>query len=208
MGKNRVGAESDEIAKRRGFLKQVAWGTGLLALFGEQASFAQITARLRHMSSQKQPMRTTQEMALAGKKFLESLTAEQRATATYSFADELRREWHYTPESTKGVCYKQLDRGQRELANDLLRAGLSRQGFFKASTIMSLETILRMIEKGSGPARDPELYYFAFFGVPQSANPWAWRAEGHHVSLNFTLIGDEHIASTPSFFGANPAEVQ
>jgi len=207
MGKNRV-TEGDEIANRRGFLKQVASGTGLLALFGEQASFAQVTARLSHMSWQKQPMRTTQAMAQAGKLFLGSLTAEQRATAAYSFADELRREWHYTPESTKGVSYKQLDPGQRELANGLLRAGLSQQGFLKASTIMSLETLLRMIEKGAGPERDPELYYFAFFGVPQSANAWAWRAEGHHVSLNFTIVGDEHIASTPSFFGANPAEVQ
>ena len=34
------------------------------------------------------------------------------------------------------------------------------------------------------------------------------RIEGHHLSLNFTLVDDSLVATTPSFFGANPARVQ
>ena len=37
---------------------------------------------------------------------------------------------------------------------------------------------------------------------------WAWRAEGHHVSLNFTYSEGKLISSSPQFFGANPAEVR
>ena len=56
--------------------------------------------------------------------------------------------------------------------------------------------------------RDPELYYFTVFGTPGGDDPWAWRAEGHHVSLHFSVWKDEIISMTPFFFGANPAEVR
>jgi hypothetical protein len=32
--------------------------------------------------------------------------------------------------------------------------------------------------------------------------------EGHHLSLNFTIVRDTLIATAPAFFGANPAEVR
>jgi hypothetical protein len=96
---------------------------------------------------------------------------------------------------------------QRELARGILRAGLSQRGYLTASTIIELELVLR--EMGGNPAvRDPELYYFSIFGTPSPAAPWGFRAEGHHLSLNFTLVRDTLIATAPAFFGANPAEVR
>jgi hypothetical protein len=96
---------------------------------------------------------------------------------------------------------------QRELARGILRAALSRRGYLAASTIIELELVLR--EMGENPAvRDPELYYFSIFGTPSHSAPWGFRAEGHHLSLNFTLVQDTLIATTPAFFGANPAEVR
>ena len=44
------------------------------------------------------------------------------------------------------------------------------------------------------------------FGDPTGRGPWAWRAEGHHLSLNFTSV-DGRLAVTPLFMGANRAEV-
>src|SRR5439155_19477517 len=58
----------------------------------------------------------------------------------------------------------------------------------------------------NSPTRDAELYYFTIFGQPGS-DPWGWRAEGHHLSLNFVVNKQEVLAVTPSFFGANPARV-
>jgi hypothetical protein len=59
----------------------------------------------------------------------------------------------------------------------------------------------------SGSAiRDPDLYYFTIFGTPGSAS-WAWRYEGHHLSQNWTFAGGKAAATSPAFFGANPARV-
>ena len=57
--------------------------------------------------------------------------------------------------------------------------------------------------------RDPELYYFTIFGNPRdSEEPWGWRAEGHHISLHFSIWNGKVISMTPFFFGSNPAEVR
>ena len=73
---------------------------------------------------------------------------------------------------------------------------------------MSLEQILRELEKGRGPVRDPELYYLTIFGKPDDRGKWGWRVEGHHLSLNFTLEDGKIVAATPAFFGSNPGEVR
>ena len=36
---------------------------------------------------------------------------------------------------------------------------------------------------------------------------WGWRVEGHHLSLNFTIINGKHVSATPSFYGNNPGRV-
>jgi len=97
---------------------------------------------------------------------------------------------------------------QRALAFALIQSGLAGSGFLKATTIMSLEQVLRDLEKGSGPVRDPELYYVTIFGKPDGPGRWGWRVEGHHLSLNFVIENGQIISATPAFFGANQAEVR
>ena len=46
------------------------------------------------------------------------------------------------------------------------------------------------------------------FGTPSSKDTWGWRVEGHHVSLQFTVVNGTLVAGSPTFFGANPAEVR
>jgi hypothetical protein len=90
----------------------------------------------------------------------------------------------------------------------LLKAGLSKAGYERATTIISLETILRELEKGRVAVRDPGWYFVTLFGEPTAAGKWGWRIDGHHLSLNFTLDQGRIIAATPAFFGANPATVK
>jgi Protein of unknown function (DUF3500) len=144
----------------------------------------------------------------AGEIFLASLSPEQRAMAAFAFHDDCRQDWHFVPKQRCGIPYKQMSQAQRQLANAMINTGLSWQGFLKASIIMSLEPILHELEQGRGPVRDAELYYLSVFGDQRSSEPWGWRVEGHHLSINFTLVSNDFVASTPSFFGANPAEVQ
>jgi hypothetical protein len=147
------------------------------------------------------------EMAEGAKHFLASLTSEQQAQARFSLRDKERLNWHYIPRQRKGVAFGHLDPAQRKVAHALLATGLSRNGYQKASRIMYLEQILYNLENGR-PTRDPDAYFFSIFGEPSSTGDWGWRVEGHHLSLNFTIQKGEVISSTPSFFGANPAEVR
>lgn len=193
-------------ANRRKFLKQALTGIGLIGVLRKPLD-AHIGIDLRKELQEKGFRAITQSMVRAGESFLSSLNPPQRTAAMLSFHNKQRQEWHYTPEPHIGITYKHLDQAQRQLAKALLHTGLSERGFAKASNIISLEPILSEEERGQGPVRDPELYFYAFFGEPRSGQPWGWRFEGHHVSLNFTLIGSGRISSTPTFFGANPAEV-
>lgn len=156
------------------------------------------------------------KMAVAAEKLLGTLTDEQKKAAIFDFDDKERLNWHFVPlqkdkkPTRKGVGLTGMTKEQREAALELLKAGTSTDGFTKASTIISLESILRELEKGGKIIRDPEWYFFAVFGKPSKTETekWGWRVEGHHLSLNFVVEGGKITASTPAFFGANPAEVK
>lgn len=149
------------------------------------------------------------EMASAAGKFLKSLDAGQKAKAMFEFKDDERLNWHFIPKERKGLTLKEMSAEQRQLALALLASGLSRQGYQKATNIMSLESILAEME---GPnrrfPRDPSLYHVFVFGQPDAKGTWGWRVEGHHFSSSFTIADGKLIATTPSFLGTNPAEVR
>lgn len=155
-------------------------------------------------------------MVATANNFLASLTPEQREKSVFPFESEERFFWHYIPsddipkrynQPRRGLTLKEMSSHQKALAAALLSAGLSQQGFIKATTIMSLEDILRIMEKDTVGRRDPEKYHFSVFGEPSAAGTWGYRIEGHHVSLHFTVVKGK-ATGNPTFFGSNPAEVR
>ncbi len=158
-----------------------------------------------------QKMKSSASMAGAARNFLAALTPEQKAKASFKFEDEQRFVWHFIPDSMfprKGLPFKEMDSTQQKLAHAFLSSGLSQRGYLKATTIMSLETILKELEQGKGPVRDNDLYFFSVFGEPSETQTWGWKVEGHHLSLNFAVVNGQLISSAPTFFGSNPAEVK
>ena len=153
---------------------------------------------------------TVGHMAEAASNFLAGLDATGQQKAVIDFADTVEREnWHYIPRDRAGLPLKEMDEKQRQLAHALVATGVSAQGYEKLSTIMSLEPILAKIEGGERRfPRDPELYYVSVFGEPGTDAPWGWRFEGHHISLNYTLVKGRMLGPTPLFFGSNPGEVR
>jgi Protein of unknown function (DUF3500) len=145
----------------------------------------------------------------AAQRFLEMLTPGQRDGAVMAFADDRREDWHYIPKpQRKGLALKEMTAEQMHMAHVLLSASLSQRGYAKATTIMSLDALLKQLEQEAGftqmlSLRDPLLYYVTIFGQPEPGAEWGWSLEGHHVSVNFTLVGDR-VASTPTFLGSNP----
>ncbi|RMF43802.1 MAG: DUF3500 domain-containing protein [Planctomycetota bacterium] len=142
--------------------------------------------------------------------FLETLSDEQRSKAVMDFDDEQRVQWHFIPkESRKGLPLMEMKEQQQKAAHQLLRAAVSAAGYKVSTTIMKLEAILRELEgPGSEARRNPEKYYFTLFGKPTRSAKWGLSVEGHHLSLNFVFEGNQIIASTPQFFGANPATLK
>jgi hypothetical protein len=160
-------------------------------------------------------LQSSNVMMNAAKAYLGSLTPEQRAHGTFKFDADERLNWHfvppeaftYPPKERKGVALREMSTAQKHLAEALMSAGLSQQGIIKAHTIMSLDQVLKEMEKGGAMERDPEKYYVSIFGEPAEQGTWGYRFEGHHISLNFTVVNGK-VASSPNFFGANPAEVR
>lgn len=152
-------------------------------------------------------IRTREPMAGAALALLESLEADAREGMLHPLTRETHRDWHYTPRSGRpGLPLKRMSDEQRPLVFTLLASALSEQGLQRAKAIIRLEAILGELT-GRPDFRDPENYALAIFGDPAGKAPWAWRFEGHHVSLTFTIAPGLGVAVTPAFFGANPAEV-
>ncbi|MEO7909128.1 MAG: DUF3500 domain-containing protein [Roseiflexaceae bacterium] len=154
---------------------------------------------------------TARRMAEAASALLESLGSDQRVQASFPFQGDERYQWSYTPGVRNGLPLQAMTPAQRRAALRLFDAGLSTRGAVTAQEIIAHESILRETERieqrHSVDDRDPELFYFSVFGRPGGAEPWGWRANGHHLALNFAVVGDALVSPTPLFFGANPAEV-
>jgi len=149
-------------------------------------------------------------MGEAASDFLDSLTEEQRAGTVYETDDPERVDWHFIPKPFEGekarggLPLKDMRADQRHLAYALLSTGMSHRGFATSLQIMSLEQVLYELE--NAPKRDAAMYYLTVFGEPGS-KAWGWRVEGHHLSINFTVVDGEVVSGTPNFFASNPAEV-
>ena len=148
------------------------------------------------------------KMVSAARAFLSTLRPDQRTKALYEFNADERLNFHFVPKVRGGLPYKEMDETQQRAALELLKTSLSAGGYKKVSAIRELEKVLAVIEQGRGPARDTELYYFAIFGEPADSGIWGWRYEGHHVSLNWTSVKGNVIASSPQFLGSNPGDVR
>lgn len=147
------------------------------------------------------------EMVAAAKTFLGTLDAGQTKLATYPLTDAERENWNFVPLERNGLPFKKMSTEQQALGLALLRTGVSHTGMARAQAIMAMELVLKQLENGAA-RRDPTLYFVTLFGEPSTEKSWGWRFEGHHLAFNFTVIDGKHVFFTPSFMGANPAEVR
>ncbi len=109
------------------------------------------------------------------------------------------------PQPRPGIAFKELTDAQRALAFGLLGTALSRRGLVKASGIMALEEVRRRRENST--VRDPGAYFLSVFGEPSTTSTWGFRIEGHHLSLDLTLVDGVRPVEGPAFLGAAPSRV-
>lgn len=155
--------------------------------------------------------RSPAAMADAATRFLAGLTPAQRQQTAFTLDAPQRTQWHFIPTemfARHGLTLQEMTPPQRTLAHGLLESALSERGFLTARAIMDLETVLRALETDGRFVRDPERYFFSVFGAPAARGTWGWRVEGHHLSLNITVVNGSAVAAAPLFLGSNPAEVR
>lgn len=119
--------------------------------------------------------------------------------------DDARRDWVYWPRYRVGLSLENMTADQRMMVHDFLNTSLSGAGYLKTVHVMQTDEILRLWED-IGLPRGKEKYVLVFFGTPSLDEPWGWRFEGHHVSLNVS-VAPGSVRVTPTFFGADPAEM-
>jgi hypothetical protein len=154
-----------------------------------------------------------QTISSAANNFINSLTPSLKGQAMFPLEDEERFNMNFVPMVRKGPTFHDFNEVQKKAALDLLKLSLSNAGYAKVAQIMELERVLRALEgdatlSDGRDRRDPLNYHYCIFGTPSAKELWAWRFEGHHLSLNFVCSGDKIVSSTPSFMGSNPAIVR
>jgi len=146
------------------------------------------------------------QMRSAATVLVKALDAQQHDLAVHPFADDAARRWlEYRPEPRPGACLADMSTEARKAAHRLLATGTSEHAYAQAMVIIALEEVLDRRE-GWARHRHSNDYWVNVFGDPGGDEPWAWRFEGHHVSVTMTLLGDE-VSPAPVFLGANPARV-
>jgi Protein of unknown function (DUF3500) len=148
------------------------------------------------------------EMRAAAAGLLAGLDEQQRALACVPFADTAARHrisYLPGPRPRPGVCLADLDRRGCKAAYRLLATALSPSAYAQAAVIMALEEILDRRE-GWHRGRHSGDFWIVIFGDPAFDEHWAWRWEGHHLSVSLTIHG-EKIFATPLFLGSHPAAI-
>lgn len=141
----------------------------------------------------------------AAKAFLDSLPDDQRTLASQPSDSSKRTDWHFFPREREGVPLGNLTSAQEGLAKELLRTVLSDTGLEQTLGVINCERALAA--KEGADKRDPGKFQLVIWGPPRADGDWGWRFEGHHLSVNVTLEGNEIKGVTPIFIGANPATV-
>ncbi|MEM9047941.1 MAG: DUF3500 domain-containing protein [Pseudomonadota bacterium] len=141
--------------------------------------------------------------------WLSMLSEEQHNAASFAFASGTRRRWNYMLGSSfaNGLALEHMSPPQKDAAMAVLDSALSAYGLATAENIMLQQDIMRD-EWGKGsPDRNRERFSLQVYGTPSPTEPWAWRWEGHHLTLTVTLIGEEIVSTTPKAFSSEPNTV-
>jgi hypothetical protein len=146
---------------------------------------------------------STQPVREAAQRFLQALTEEQRAKTTYAVDDEEWLKWNNVHRYVRqGVNFREMSSAQRERAFAMMRAGLSAKGFERSRNVMRLNGYLA--ELLNRPEEYGEwLYHLTVMGAPSDTQPWGWQLDGHHLIVNYFVLGDQ-VVMTPSFMGSEP----
>ena len=141
----------------------------------------------------------------AAESFLNDLSPSQLQRTTFDINDEEWRKWCNVDNGIydrQGVSLKEMTEIQKKDAFQLIQESLSAKGLQLSKDIMKTDQTLKELNNGSLDY-DEELYFFTVLGEPSSTEPWGWQLDGHHLVINYFILGDQ-IVMSPVFMGGEP----
>ena len=147
---------------------------------------------------------STEPVRRAAADFLAALTPAQRDRTRFPVDDPEWRKWmnqHFYVR--QGVSFAEMDEKQRAAAFALLRAALSAEGLQLSRDIMRLNHTLGELNGGNFTEYGEWLYWITVMGEPSANQPWGWQLDGHHLIINYFVLGDQ-VVMTPVFVGSEP----
>jgi hypothetical protein len=147
---------------------------------------------------------STEPVRVAAQGFLAALNDEQRARTQYPVDDDEWRRWmNIHAYQRQGVGFGEFTDAQRSAALALLGASLSAKGMQLTQDIMKLNTTLAELNDDDFIQYGEDKYYITVMGEPSPSEPWGWQIDGHHLAINYFVLGDQ-VVMTPAFWGSEP----
>jgi hypothetical protein len=147
---------------------------------------------------------TTEPVREAARAFLAALTPEQKGKTIFPVDDPEWRKWTNVHRSARqGVSFKEMTDASRDAAFALLRASLSAKGLQLSRDIMKLNETLGELNNQNFTEYGEWLYWITIMGEPSATKPWGWQIDGHHLIINYFVLGDQVVMS-PVFVGSEP----
>lgn len=151
----------------------------------------------------KKTGQSTEAVRIAVETFLTSLSTDQKAKCTFPINSEEWQKWHNVDFYKRtGIGLEEMTAAQKVLAMAILEAGLSPKGVKKSKDVMSMEAYLAFLTP-SNKMLGGEKYWFTFMGTPSATEPWGFQYDGHHLIINYFVLGDQ-VVMTPTFMGSEP----
>ena len=144
-----------------------------------------------------------QSMAVTAQELISSLGPKKTSELVYEFENSSREHWHFFPNwsGRKGIPLSQFSQKQKGSIKELLHLLLTSEAFQEQENIRLIHGLRKDLTDPNNPMK---LYYLSIFGSPSTTTTWGWRFEGHHLSLNCTLVDGKLFSVTPSFWGSSP----
>jgi hypothetical protein len=147
---------------------------------------------------------STEPVRKAAVAFLAALSPEQRKKTVFPVDDVEWRKWMNQDFYVRqGTGFVDMTEGQREAAFGLMRAGLSARGLKLSRDIMKLNHTLGELNNNDFVRYGEWRYWITVMGEPSKDKPWGWQMDGHHLIINYFVLGDQ-VVMTPVFVGSEP----
>lgn len=147
---------------------------------------------------------STGTVVMAANNFLKLLSESEAQISHFPVDDPEWRKWaNQHIYRRQGLSFERMTSRQRDAAFRLLSESTSAKGLALSRDIMRLNETLAELNDNNNVDYGEWKYHITIMGEPSLDTPWGWQLDGHHLNLNYFVLGDQVVMS-PAFWGSEP----